>query len=50
MANHEFLKLEKVLDNTVVDVFSFLQYTTDRNKAELAQHRFQMEINNKKKK
>lgn len=49
LANHEFLKLEKVLEYNVWDVFAYLQYSDAKARAEKAQMKFQRERENKKK-
>ncbi len=41
LASHNFLDLEKVLDADVGDVFAYLCYLTAKNRAEMAEHRFQ---------
>lgn len=49
LANHEFLRLEEVLDNNVMDVYSYLQYMDAKSNAERAQMRFEQELNKRKK-
>lgn len=48
LANHEYLKMEKVLDENVMDVFSYLQYIDEKVRAENAQQKFIMEMNKRK--
>lgn len=49
LANHEFLRLEEVLDNNVMDVYAYLQYMDAKSNAERAQMRFEQELNKRKK-
>jgi hypothetical protein len=48
LANGDFLKEEKILNELVVDVFSHLSYLNERNKAEEAQMKFLEEIEKNK--
>lgn len=45
MANHEFLKLDKVLEEKVIDVYAYLQYIDAKAEAERAQMKFHQEMN-----
>lgn len=49
LANNEFLKMEEVLNQNVMDVYSYLQYIDAKVGAENAQHKFIMEMNKRKK-
>jgi hypothetical protein len=43
MANHEFLNLERVLNECVIDVYAYLQYIDAKVAAENAQTKFTQE-------
>ena len=43
MANHEFLKIDKVLEEKVIDVYAYLQYIDAKAEAERAQMKFHQE-------
>jgi hypothetical protein len=45
MANHEFLRMEEVLDKCVMDCYAYLQYVDAKAKAEKAQLKFTQEMN-----
>ena len=49
LANHEFLRMEDVLNQTVTDVYAYLQYQDAKAHAENAQMRFVNEMNKRKK-
>lgn len=49
LANHEFLRMEEVLSQNVVDVYSYLQYQDAKVKAENAQMKFTQEMHKRKK-
>lgn len=49
LANDEFLRMEDVLNQNVVDVFAYLQYIDAKVGAENAQKKFMMEMNKRKK-
>lgn len=48
LAGHNFLQLEKVLDQNVNDAFAFLQYLDMKGNAEVAQEKFINERNKRK--
>lgn len=50
MANHEFLRMEEVLDKCVMDCYAYLQYVDAKAKAEKAQMKFTQEMNERRKK
>ena len=50
MANHQFLELEKVLNENVMDVYAYLQYLDAKVRAEDAQHKFLQEMEKNKRK
>ena len=50
LANHNFLQLEQVLDYNVYDVYSYLQYSDEKAKAERAQMKFTREMDKAKRK
>lgn len=45
LANHEFLRLESVLDSLVVDVFAYLTYLNDKTVAEDEQRKYIENLN-----
>lgn len=49
LANHEFLKMEDVLNQTVTDVYAYWQYQDAKAKAENAQMKFMNDLNSRKK-
>lgn len=49
MANHNFLQLERVLDENVMDIYAYLQYLDAKVKAENAQMKYTQELNKRKK-
>lgn len=49
LANDMFLKLETVLDQNITDVFTYLNYLSEKADAEEAQYNFQKKINDGKK-
>ena len=49
LANHEFLRMEDVLNQTVTDVYAYLQYLDAKVRAENAQMKFTSEMNKKRK-
>ena len=49
LANHEFLRMEDVLNQTVTDVYAYLQYSDARARAENAQTKFTQEMNKRRK-
>ena len=49
LANDNFLQLERVLNQNVQDVFSYLIYLSERSEAQEAQHNFEKKLNNGKK-
>ena len=49
LATHEFLRMEEVLSQNVVDVYSYLQYQDAKVKAENAQMKFTQEMHKRKK-
>lgn len=44
LANHEFLNLERVLGYPVYDVFSYMQYSDARTRAENANMKFRQDM------
>ena len=50
MANHEFLKIDTVLEEKVIDVYAYLQYIDAKAEAERAQMKFHQEMNERRKK
>lgn len=44
LANHEFLNMERVLDYPVYDVFSYMQYSDAKARAENANFKFQQDM------
>lgn len=44
LANHDFLKMETVLEQNVVDVFSYMTYMAAKMAAEKAQEKFTRQI------
>lgn len=50
LANHEFLKLDVVLEEKVMDVYAYLQYIDAKAEAERAQMKFHQEMNERRKK
>ena len=49
LANHEFLKMEEVLNQTVDDCLSYMQYQNAKVLAESAQQKFILNMNKHKK-
>lgn len=49
LANHSLLQMERVLDMSVEDTFSYLQYIDAKSKAERAQMKFERELAKNKK-
>ena len=49
LANDEFLRMEDVLNQNVIDVFAYLQYIDAKVGAETSQKKFIMEMNKRKK-
>ena len=45
LSNHNFLKLGEVLDQNVMDVYAYLQYTDAKVKAENAQQKYISDMN-----
>jgi len=50
LANHNFLKMEEVLNQNIVDVFSYMSYMQAKLIAERAQDKFIQQIENAKSK
>lgn len=50
LANHEYLKIERILEEHVMDVYAYLQYIDAKAEAERAQMKFTQEMNERKKK
>lgn len=50
LANDDYLKLEKVLNENVQECFSYLDYIIAKSNAEEAEYEFQVKMNNRKKK
>lgn len=50
LANHEFLKLDVVLEQNVMDVYAYLQYIDAKAEAERAQMKFHEERREKMRK
>ena len=48
LADDSYLNMERVLDENVQDCFSYLQYLSNKNKAEEAQAKFEEKINKSK--
>lgn len=44
LAGHNFLKMETVLEQNVVDVFSYMTYMAAKMNAEMAQEKFLEQI------
>ena len=49
LANNEFLRMEEVLNQTVIDVYAYLQYMDAKVSAENAQMKFVHEMDKRKK-
>ena len=49
IANHSYLQLERVLGESVMDVYAYLQYINAKVSAENAQRKFENEMNKRKK-
>lgn len=49
LANDDYLKLEKVLNENVQECFAYLDYVIAKANAEEAEYEFQMKMNNRKK-
>ena len=49
LANGEFLRMEEVLNQNVMDVYSYLQYIDAKVGAENAQMKFTQELSKRKK-
>lgn len=49
LANHNLLQMERILDMSVEDTFSYLQYIDAKAKAESAQLKFERSMSKAKK-
>lgn len=50
IAGHQYLQIERVLSETVMDVYSYLQYIDAKARAEKAQYKYENEMNKRKRK